>query len=119
MMKQPRFLVWLMVVMLVAPDLVVAQPTTAPSAAAPPTGSSAVFNQEQLEQIAAPVALYPDPLLAQVLMASTYPLEIVEAARFVKDTPGSQGAISSTRQLKDQTWDDSVKSLVSFQRSLT
>jgi hypothetical protein len=88
MTKHPRFLVWLMMVMLVAPDLVVAQPTTAPPAAAAPTDSSAVFNPEQLEQIAAPIALYPDPLLAQVLMASTYPLEIVEAAR----RQGSQGS---------------------------
>jgi hypothetical protein len=115
-MKYPRLLVWLMVVMLVAPDLTVAQPTTPPPpppAAAPPAGSAPVFTSEQLEQLAAPIALYPDPLLAQVLMASTYPLEIVEAARFVKahkDLKGQQ----LDEALKAQTWDDSVKSLVMF-----
>ena len=45
------------------------------------------FKPEELEQLVAPIALYPDALLAQVLMASTYPLEIVEAARWAKDEP--------------------------------
>ena len=90
MMKHSRLLAWLLVVLVIAePALVMAQipppPPTAPQAVAQPAGSDAVFTQEQLEQIAAPIALYPDPLLAQVLMASTYPLEIVQAARFVKD----------------------------------
>src|SRR5262249_26483231 len=58
-------------------------------------------------------ALYPDPLLAQILMASTYPLEIVQAERFVKDNPGLKGD-QLNEKLKDQTWDDSVKSLVAF-----
>ena len=42
----------------------------------------------------APVALYPDPLLAQIFMASTYPLEVVEAARWVKQNPNPQGGAS-------------------------
>src|SRR5512144_813559 len=52
----------------------------------PPAGQQAAtpFQPEELEQIAAPVALYPDPLLAQIFMASTYPLEVVQAARFAK-----------------------------------
>src|SRR5262249_59415471 len=80
--------------------------------------AGAVFTSEQLEEVAAPIALYPDPLLAQVLMASTYPLEIVQAARFVrehKDLKGDQ----LNEALKDQTWDDSVKSLVSFPEALS
>ena len=67
--------------------------------------------------MAAPVALYPDSLLAQVLMASTYPLEIVQAARFVKDNPNLKGD-QLDEKLKDQTWDDSVKSLVVFPQVL-
>jgi hypothetical protein len=91
-----------------------------PAQPAAPAGQSAApaFTAEQLEQIAAPVALYPDPLLAQVLMASTYPLEIVQAARFVKDHPDLKGD-QLNEKLKDQNWDDSVKSLVSFPQVLS
>src|SRR5262244_1880762 len=114
MVKSARFLVWPLVALLIAPDLAVSQPTTtSPAGGAQATGSAAAFNSEQLEQIAAPIALYPDPLLAQVLMASTYPLEIVQAARFVKDHKDLKGQ-QLDDALKDQTWDDSVKSLVSF-----
>jgi len=113
--QRSRLLAWLLVVMLVAPEVVVAQP--AASTAAQPTGSAAVFTPEQLEQVAAPIALYPDPLLAQVMMASTYPLEVVQAARFVKDNPNLKGD-QLDEKLKDQTWDDSVKSLVAFPQVL-
>ena len=68
--------------------------------------------------MAAPIALYPDPLLAQVLMASTYPLEIVQATRFLKDNPNVKGD-QLNEKLKEQTWDDSVKSLVEFPEVLT
>ena len=50
----------------------------------PPSAPPALFVPEQLEQIAAPIALYPDPLLAQVLMAATYPLEVVEAYQYME-----------------------------------
>src|SRR5258708_7010219 len=59
--------------------------TAAPSPAKPP---SPTFKPEELEQLAAPIALYPDALVAQILMASTYPLEVVEAARWSKANPG-------------------------------
>ena len=114
-MQRSRLLAWLLVVMLAAPEAVVAQP--AASTAAQPAASAA-FTPEQLEQLAAPVALYPDPLLAQTLMASTYPLEIVQAARFVKDNPNLKGD-QLNEKLKEQTWDDSVKSLVSFPQVLS
>ena len=68
------------------------------------------FSQEELDQLVAPIALYPDPLLAQIFMASTYPLEIVTAARWVKDNPSLKGK-SLTEALAEQTWDPSVKSL--------
>src|SRR5262249_49542764 len=47
----------------------------------------APFKKEEIEQMVAPIALYPDSLIAQILMACTYPLEVVEAARWVKSNP--------------------------------
>jgi Protein of unknown function (DUF3300) len=70
------------------------------------------FKPEELEQIVSPIALYPDPLLAQIFMASTYPLEVVEADRFAKQNAKLKGS-ALNEALKGQTWDDSVKSLVS------
>jgi uncharacterized membrane protein YgcG len=66
----------------------------------------------------APIALYPDPLLAQVLMASTYPLEIVEAARWQKDNASLKDKALEDA-LQQQTWDASVKSLTAFPPVLT
>src|SRR5262249_50788384 len=68
--------------------------------------------------LVAPIALYPDSLLAQVLMASTYPLEVVEAARFQKANPSLKDKALDDA-LQKQTWDPSVKSLVSFPEVLT
>ncbi len=71
------------------------------------------FSKEELEQIVAPIALYPDSLVAQILMASTYPLEIVEAARWSKANPGVKDkALEDAMQ--QQKWDPSVKSLTAF-----
>jgi hypothetical protein len=81
------------------------------------TSGAKSFKPEELDQIVAPIALYPDPLLAQIFMASTYPLEVVEAARFVKDNPNLKDD-ALTEALKKQTWDDSVKSLVTFPQVL-
>src|SRR5258705_9934684 len=70
-----------------------AQPQTAakPQDAADKQPAPAPFKPEELEQIVAPIALYPDALLAQVFMASTYPLEIVQAARWSKQHPEVKG----------------------------
>lgn len=86
-----------------------------PSAAAPAasTTEASKFSQEELEQMLAPIALYPDSLLSQVLMASTYPLEIVQADRWAKANSGLKGE-ALAKALEDQTWDASVKSLVNF-----
>ena len=82
----------------------------AQSTYAPPPAS---YTQEQLDQMLAPVALYPDSLLAQVLMASTYPLEVVQAQRFVEARPGLQGD-GLARSVAPMPWDPSVKALVQF-----
>src|SRR5688572_3094654 len=76
------------------------------------------FSPEQLDQLVAPIALHPDPLLAQILMASTYPLEVVEADRFMKGNASLKGD-QLNEALKQQTWDDSVKSLTTFPQVLT
>ena len=91
----------------------------AETAAAPAaTQGEKSFSQEELDQLLAPVALYPDPLLAQVLMASTYPLEVVEAARWSKANPNVKDqALEDAMQ--QQSWDPSVKSLTAFPQVLT
>jgi len=78
-----------------------------------PAAPAQGFSNEQLEQMVAPIALYPDSLLAQLLMASTYPLEIVEAARWQEKNP-KMTADKLEGALKDKTWDPSVKSLCGF-----
>ena len=73
--------------------------TPAPPPAAPPKRSAA-----DLEKLVAPIALYPDPLIATILPASVYPLEIVQAARFVADT-------NNLANLDAQPWDENVKAV--------
>ena len=95
------------------------QETTPPPAPQPTTPSAedqakaTPFKPEELEQIVAPIALYPDALLAQVLMASTYPLEIVLAARWSKEHPEVKGD-AVAKAVENETWDPSVKSMVAF-----
>lgn len=71
------------------------------------------FSKEELTQMLAPIALYPDSLVAQMLMASTYPLELVEAERWRRENPGLKGD-ELDRALQDKTWDPSIKSLCHF-----
>ena len=76
------------------------------------------FKQEELDQMIAPIALYPDDVLTQVLIASTYPLEIVQAERWVKQNKGLKGDALKTA-VEKQEWDASVKALASFPEVLT
>src|SRR3954447_4757593 len=75
------------------------------------------LSKEQLEQVVAPIALYPDDLLSQVLMASTYPLEVVQAARWAAQNPNVTGKALEDAMAK-QTWDPSVKGLVAVPQTL-
>jgi uncharacterized membrane protein YgcG len=88
-----------------------------PALFAQDAGGNQAFKQEELEQILAPIALYPDALLTQVLMASTYPLDIVQADRWVKQNKDMKGD-ALAKALEAQTWDPSVKSLVNFPQVL-
>jgi hypothetical protein len=76
------------------------------------------FKNEEIEQLVAPIALYPDPLVAQILMASTYPLEVVEAARWAKSNPNVKDKALEDA-MEQQKWDPSVKSLAAFPQVLT
>jgi len=80
-------------------------------------GQEKPFKQEELDQLLAPIALYPDSLLAQIFMASTYPLEVVQAGRWVEQNESLTGD-DLTAALEQQNWDPSVKSLVNFPQVL-
>ena len=81
-----------------------------PASQTPP--SAELLKPEQLEALVAPIALYPDELLANVLAASTYPLEVVQADRWLKEHKSLKGDALKT-EVEKQTWDDSVKALAS------
>ena len=97
----------LMIVFLALPPGVVAQ-----------QAGAAVLKPEELDQVLATIALYPDPLVSQILMASTYPLEIVQADRWAKQNASLKGD-ALAKALEAQDWDPSVKSLVNFPQVLT
>ena len=89
-----------------------AQTQPSPNAAATATASqSQPLSEAQLDALVAPIALYPDALLSEILMASTYPLEIVEADRWVAANKNLKGDALKAA-VDQQSWDDSVKSLV-------
>src|SRR5258707_22180 len=91
------------------------QPTTAPPPAAPPAATATQPDQdllkpEQLEALVAPIALYPDALLANMLAAATYPLEVVEADRWIKEKKSLKGDALKA-EVDKKSWDDSIKAL--------
>jgi hypothetical protein len=82
---------------------------------APPAQAAPLYTAAQLDQLVAPVALHPDLLLGQILIASTYPLEVVEAARWVEDPTNARlKGDQLAAALQDKDWDPSVKSLAPF-----
>ena len=98
------------------------EPSTPPRPPAPAamqgqTPAKQTFSQDELDALVAPVALYPDALLIQVLMASTYPLEVVHADRFLNQNPGLQGDARDDAVAK-KNWDPSVQSLTAFPKVL-
>ena len=108
-------------VVLVLPAAVVAQepvapPPPAPSAQGAPQAQppqAQPLSAQQLDNLVAPVALYPDPLLSQVLVAATYPLEVVEAAQWLQQNPNLKG-LDLVNAAKQQNWDASIQALVVF-----
>ena len=71
------------------------------------------FSQPELDQMLAPIALYPDALLSQMLMAATYPNDVLDAAKWSRTHPGYKGE-AAVKAVAGQPWDISVKSLLPF-----
>ena len=98
-----KSLIWVLVGFLALPG--------APLSAAESAGQG--FKPEEIDALVAPIALYPDSLLSQIFMASTYPLEVVEASRWAKQNKNLKGD-ALAQALEKQDWDPSVRSLVNF-----
>ena len=88
-------------------------PATVSAPPVTPAVVKSAFSTAQIDQWVAPVALYPDALLSQVLMASTYPANVAQAVQWSHDNPLKQGD-AAIQAVSDQPWDASVKSLVAF-----
>jgi Protein of unknown function (DUF3300) len=102
-----RWLAWMIIALFVFPAGIPAQDSGEPE------DQPDTFKKEELVQMLAPIALYPDSLIAQILMASTYPLEIVEAERWMRQNKNLTGdALDAALQQKN--WDPSVQSLCHF-----
>src|SRR5262249_51927733 len=90
-----------------------------PAASAPPPGGPppARLAEGELDQLLAPIALYPDQLLSQLLMASTFPSEVVAAANWLRD-PANRALRGNAlmRALRERNWDPSVMALIPFPR---
>ncbi len=104
----------------VTPAPAAIQPSASPPAATPAAApQQPVFSTEQLDQLTAPIALYPDELVAQILIAASYPLEIVLAERWLSDPAHAQlKGDQLAAALQPEVWDPSVKSLVPYPQVL-
>ncbi len=102
MMAQLSRLVMIALVWCVPLGAMAQQPASAPT--------QPLLKPAELDQLVAPIALYPDALLSEVLIASTYPLEVVQAERWAKSNNSLKGE-ALTAALAKQGWDDSVKAL--------
>jgi uncharacterized membrane protein YgcG len=78
-----------------------------------PPPAPAQLSPQELQQLVAPIALYPDALVAQILAASTYPTQIVEADRWIESHPNLKGK-NLADEVDKQPWDPSVKALAQF-----
>jgi len=109
-----RSMTWLLtaLLLLLIPAMVRAQTPSFPA----PVSSDQLLKPEQLEAVVSPIALYPDSLLSTVLMASTYPLEIVQAERWLTQNKSLSGDVLKA-SVDKQAWDDSVNALIQRPRS--
>jgi len=97
-------------IFLIAPAGVVLNAQQAPP---PPPPPGQTLSPDQLDDLVAPIALYPDPLLSQIMVAATYPLEVVQAYQWLQRNPGLNGP-ALTEAAQQQNWDASVQALVVF-----
>src|ERR1700744_1644565 len=107
MLRCGRLLLALTILVVTAVGAAAQQPAATPPPSQP---DQTLLKPEQLEALVAPIALYPDALLANMLAAATYPLEVVEADRWIKENKNLRGDALKTAVDK-KGWDDSVKAL--------
>ncbi|HMF08971.1 MAG TPA: DUF3300 domain-containing protein, partial [Thermoanaerobaculia bacterium] len=104
---------------MISPALSLSAQEPPPQGAAPAAGGEQApdqapkLPQDQLESLVAPIALYPDPLLSQCLVASTYPLDIMEAQQWIGKNPDLKGD-ALTDAAKKQDWDPSIQAMVAL-----
>jgi Protein of unknown function (DUF3300)/Chaperone of endosialidase len=103
MTARPMRLILLVLLLCWSQGVAAQTPTAAPT--------QQLLKAPELDQLVAPIALHPDPLLSEILIAATYPLEVVQADRWAKTNKNLKGD-ALTAALAKQSWDDSVKSLV-------
>jgi hypothetical protein len=92
-------------------------PSSPASAQQPQPAVQQLWSAEQLDNLVAPIALYPDPLLGQILVASTYPLEVVEANQWLQRNRNLRGQ-ELVNAAKQQPWDPSIQALVAVPDAL-
>ena len=102
-----RSFIALLLLALAAPAVSRAQDDAPDPQPAPPPAAAPKFSAAELEKLAEPIALYPDPLIASILPASVYPIEVVQAARFVRNT-------NNIPKLDEQPWDENVKAVATI-----
>src|SRR6478736_10005402 len=101
-----RLVVLVLALFILSPFAAEAQTPPPPAA----TSGEQLLKSEELDALVAPIALYPDTLLSLVLMASTYPLEVIQADRWVKEHKKLKGD-ELKAAVDKEGWDESVKSL--------
>src|SRR5262245_31817497 len=105
-----KSLIWMLVALLTLP--------WSPLGPAESWAQTQTFKPEEIDALVAPIARYPDDLLSQIFMASTYPLEVVQAGRWARQNQNLKGD-ALAQALEKQDWDPSVKSLVNFPEVLS
>jgi hypothetical protein len=108
-----QFLVAILCALLLAPGNGGTYAQLAPQDASAKGQAAGVIPNDQLDSLVAPIALYPDPLLAQVLAASTYPLELVQLQQWQLKNPGLKDQ-ALTNAVEKQDWDPSVQAMSAF-----
>src|SRR5262245_65797702 len=110
MLRRASLFLALAIIVASATGAAAQQPTTSPPPSSQP--DQTLLKPEQLDALVAPIALYPDALIANMLAASTYPLEVVEADRWVSANKKLKGD-QLKAEVDKKSWDDSVKALIS------
>jgi uncharacterized protein DUF3300 len=105
------------ITMMVVPGFAASPGGTAAPAYQEPAPTSATPSAKELQQLVAPIALYPDNLVAQILAGSTYPTQVVEAERWVKEHQNLKGS-QLAQAVDQQPWDPSIKALAEFPQVL-